>query len=194
MLAKRKKSGDEKFSGWITYSLAFANRNRDAITIPFNFDQRHTINIVSDYRFNESWNVGARWRFGSGFPITNPLGIQPRLLVDSLGSVSIDVDQLEAGRRVLFNIQFGGEENLNQGRLPTYQRLDLRITYSTDFWGASWQFYLDVINLYNQTNVIGYRNRAPEQIDVPIGGRPEPIRTETGMFPIVPTFGISAVF
>ncbi len=68
----------------------------------------------------------------------------------------------------------------------------MRLTAHAEFWGARWDFYLDIINLYNRTNVIGYNYDV--EWDVPVGQVPGVIRFVNGMLPIVPTLGISAVF
>lgn len=190
LLEKRLTTSQDRFSGWCSYALAFANRYRDGLTIPFNFDQRHTINIVGGYKINDWLDVAVRWRYGSGFPITLAIGLQPRIIRAPNGQYVVQEDPLFG--RTMFSLDFGGEENVNAARLPEYHRLDVRLTAHTEFWGARWDFYLDVINLYNRTNVIGYNHDV--EWDVPIGQVPNVIRFANGMLPIVPTLGISAVF
>ncbi|MCS7012298.1 MAG: TonB-dependent receptor [Chloroherpetonaceae bacterium] len=190
LLEKRLVSSQDRFSGWFSYALAFANRYRDGLTIPFNFDQRHTINIVGSYKFNDWLDLAVRWRYGSGFPITLAIGLQPRIIRNPNGQYVVQEDPLFG--RTMFSLDFGGEENINAARLPEYHRLDVRLTAHTEFWGARWDFYLDIINLYNRTNVIGYNHDV--EWDVPVGQVPSVIRYVNGMLPIVPTLGISAAF
>lgn len=190
LLEKRLTSSQDRFNGWISYALAFANRYRDGLTIPFNFDQRHTINIVGGYKINDWLDLAVRWRYGSGFPVTLAIGLQPRIIQMPDGRYAVQEDPLFG--RTMFSLDFGGEENVNAARLPEYHRLDVRLTAHAEFWGARWDFYLDVINLYNRTNVIGYEHDV--EWDVPVGQVPNVIRFANGMLPIVPTLGISAVF
>ncbi|MFN3387148.1 MAG: TonB-dependent receptor, partial [Candidatus Thermochlorobacter sp.] len=190
LLEKRLTSSQDRFNGWISYALAFANRYRDGLTIPFNFDQRHTINIVGGYKINDWLDLAVRWRYGSGFPVTLAIGLQPRIIQMPDGRHMVQEDPLFG--RTMFSLDFGGEENINAARLPEYHRLDVRLTAHAEFWGARWDFYLDVINLYNRTNVIGYNHDV--EWDVPVGQVPNVIRFANGMLPIVPTLGISAVF
>ncbi len=190
LLEKRLTSSQDRFNGWISYALAFANRYRDGLTIPFNFDQRHTINIVGGYKINDWLDLAVRWRYGSGFPVTLAIGLQPRIIQMPDGRHVVQEDPLFG--RTMFSLDFGGEENINAARLPEYHRLDVRLTAHAEFWGARWDFYLDVINLYNRTNVIGYEHDV--EWDVPVGQVPNVIRFANGMLPIVPTLGISAVF
>lgn len=190
LLEKRLTSSQDRFNGWVSYALAFANRYRDGLTIPFNFDQRHTINIVGGYKINDWLDLAVRWRYGSGFPITLAIGLQPRIIQMPDGRHVVQEDPLFG--RTMFSLDFGGEDNINAARLPDYHRLDVRLTAHAEFWGARWDFYLDVINLYNRTNVIGYNHDV--EWDVPTGQVPNVIRFVNGMLPIVPTLGISAAF
>ena len=69
-LSKKNTFLESRFSGWISYALAYANRNEEGIKYPFTFDQRHTINIVLNYQMNSWLEFGIRWQYGSGFPIS----------------------------------------------------------------------------------------------------------------------------
>ncbi len=191
LLEKKLTSQQDRFSGWVSYALAYAYRERDGLRIPFNFDQRHTVNVVANIRLNDWLDLGIRWRYGSGFPITPAVRVAPRIAPNKDGVPEIVTD---ARGRVIFNLDYGGEENLNAARLPAYHRLDVRLTAKTQFWGGRWEFYLDVINAYNRTNVIGYRYDVEDRRDVPNGRLPVLTREQTDMLPLIPTLGISAIF
>ncbi len=185
-IEKRASRRDDRVSGWFSYAYAKAERNQYGFVIPFDFDQRHTLNIVMQYRLSESLELGARWRYGSGFPFTPPVGVRPRIaLVDDDGD-RIPVIRTDQYDRVIFNIDRGDYENRNSGRLPAYSRIDVRLNWYTRFWGVRWLFYLDVINITNRKNIIGYRYAIGNDLQV------EP--KASTMFPIIPTFGISFRF
>lgn len=200
-LEKRLTERGDKFSGWVSYAIAWANRYRDGLTIPFTYDQRHTVNIVGNYKLNDWLDLGVRWRYGSGFPFTPTEGVAPRI------SVIKDANGTEQGivqtslnpqnpfdttdTRVVFNRTFGDESLVNSERYPAYHRLDIRLTAGARFWGAQWAFYLDVINVYNRTNVISYQYGIQDDGS---GSVPTLRREQTGMLPLVPTIGVSAVF
>ncbi|RJP69211.1 MAG: hypothetical protein C4539_07940 [Ignavibacteriales bacterium] len=196
MLEKKNIIGENNLNGWVSYTLAWANRFEDGYTYPFRFDQRHTVNIVLDYQVNDWFNVGIRFQFGSGFPYTLPTGIKPRvILTDQDGDGKPETPEVATGRNyadpstgpvVLYNIDFGGRENYMKAKKPDYHRLDLRMTAKTSFWGYDWNFYLDIINVYNRTNVINYDYFVTS--DLTIG------RKATGMFPILPTIGFQVKF
>ncbi len=196
MLEKKNIIGENTLNGWLSYTLAWANRYEDGYTYPFRFDQRHTVNVVLDYQVNDWFNVGLRFQFGSGFPYTLPTGIKPRvILTDQDGDGKPETPEVATVRNyidpstgpvVLYNIDFGRRENYMKAKKPDYHRLDLRMTARTSFWGYDWNFYLDIINVYNRTNVINYDYFVTS--DMTIG------RKATGMFPILPTIGFQVKF
>jgi len=178
-LEKKYSGPDSKFYGWVNYSLSWADRTRDGLTQPFRFDQRHVVNIVMNYRFNKTFELGARWTYASNFPYTEPIGITPRVNRDSLVVNPFT-------QQIIFNLDFGNDNNRLNANKPAYHRLDVRFSAYTNFWNTDWIFYIDVINAYNRKNVIGY--------DYDLTSNYEVKRSTIGMFPILPTIGINARF
>ena len=135
-----------------------------------------------------------RWQYGSGFPISEPLGIKPRIVLEDRNLDGIPETPVIATRsgtenengeeQVIYDIDFGNRK-LN-GRKPEYHRLDIRLNAFADYWGLDWVFYLDVINVYNRSNILNYDYFVTENL---VLGR-EP----TIMFPILPTLGFSVRF
>jgi hypothetical protein len=193
-LEKRNIAGSSQISGWLSYALAFANRHEDEETIPFRYDQRHTVNVVLSYEVSKTFNIGVRWQFGSGFPFSVPLGIKPRIiLVDTNldgkpDSPEIATRQASAGAKpqVIYDVNYGINADRYNARKPDYHRLDVRFTWFTEFWSLDWSFYLDIINVYNRHNVVGYSYYIND--DLSLG------RRVNSMFPIIPTFGFSVKF
>ena len=192
MLERRNLAGDNRLNGWISYSLALAERFEDNRTIPFRYDQRHTLNIVLDYRINSWLDLGMRFQYGSGFPITEAVGITPRVILeDNNGDGVPETPALVTRERggemeVVYDVDLGGYTNRNQGRRPAYHRLDIRLSAKADYWDLDWVFYLDVINVYNRANVIGYDYYITEDLRLE--------RTNQTMFPILPTLGFNLAF
>lgn len=194
-LAKVNKEKLSKLDGWISYSLSFSNREELGRIIPFRFEQRHTFNLVVNYKFLENLELGLRWQYGSGLPYTEPIGIKPRiLLVDKDGDGTPETPEIatrfnlnpNAPKEVVFNIDYGIDPNFYNARKPDYHRLDIRLSYYTFFWKLNWLFYLDVINVYNRKNVVGY--------DYYIDSNLQLKRRETYQLPIFPTIGVSVRF
>ncbi len=190
-LSKKNLLENEKLSGWVSYSLAFANTFENGKEYPFRFDQRNTINIVLNYKFSGWFNMGLRWQYGSGFPLSEPVGIKPRIILKDENADGVPETPEVATRKtgngveeVIYDIDFGN--NKLNGRKPPYHRLDIRLNALADYWGLDWNFYLDVINVYNRSNVIAYDYFITD--DLNLGRKPN------NMFPIIPTLGFSVKF
>lgn len=179
MLEKKYTDRSTRLYGWINYSYSKSTRERYGVTKPFRFDQTHTLNVVLNYRLLPWFEIGARWSYATNFPYTPPAGIYPRVVNDSI-VVNPFTNQ------VIFNFDYGGEENRLSERKPVYHRLDLRLTAITKFWGVDWSFYLDVINVYNRKNVLSYNYNLKDDLTIS--------RRTTGMIPILPTIGVTARF
>ncbi|MBM2839673.1 MAG: TonB-dependent receptor plug [Bacteroidetes bacterium] len=186
LLEKKNMTRDTRLSGWVSYALAKAQRLRNGITTPFRFDQLHTFNLVLDYKVNSWLDFGLRWRYGTNFPYTPAVGIKPRIIGVNQNGVTTHVIETDARGNVIFDIDRGGEGNKFSARLPAYHRLDIRLTAQADYWDLDWSFYLDVINVYNNENVLTYRQFIND--DLSIG------QSAVNMFPILPTLGFSVRF
>jgi hypothetical protein len=173
-------------TGWISYALSRSFRVRDAVLTPFQYDRRHAVNIVLDYRLNSWLEAGVRWNFGTGFPYTPPVGLRPRIVTVNQNGQDRQVLQTDSQGRVIFDIDRGSEENRFSARLPDYHRLDIRLTAHADYWDLDWSFYLDIVNAYNNKNVLAYRFYVND--DITVG------RSEVHMLPILPTLGLSVRF
>ncbi len=130
---------------WFVYSLGWVKRNDGVVTYYPHFDRRHNINLVASYSFGKrrSWEINARWNFGTGFPFTQTQAYYPHYdpsqINDNYVTNNEDVYFLLAG--------------FNQSRLPSYHRLDI---------GAKKKFYLGQRHTLeasvSMTNVYNYRN------------------------------------
>ncbi len=191
-LAKKNLSADDRLSGWISYAYSDAKRVEDGSTLPFRFDQRHTVNIVLNYQLTRWLDVGLRWQYGSGFPISLPAGVKPRIVLMDENGDGIPETPVIATRtpyaggtgEVIYDVDYNNQR-LNS-RKPAYHRLDVRLTAVTNFWSLNWSFYLDVINAYNRANVVGYDYYVKDNLTLG--------RDKSTMFPIIPTLGFSVKF
>jgi hypothetical protein len=141
---------------WFVYSLGWVKRYDGIITYYPHFDRRHNINLVASYSFGKrrSWEINARWNFGTGFPFTQTQAYYPHY-----NPSDISGDYTSVNEDVYFLLA-----DFNQARLPNYHRLDL---------GAKKKFFLtqrqtlevsfSMTNVYNYKNVF-YVNRTTNDI------------------------------
>jgi hypothetical protein len=184
MLQKIRGSSFDRVSGWVSYALSFSERDRDGIMSPFQFDQRHAVNIVGNYRFAESWDIGARFTLRSGRPQRAPLGVRPRVIEEERNGELVPVIQTDQNGRVILDVDY--EQDRLSGRLNLYHTLDLRITTYPSWWGLSWAVYLDVQNVYNRENEQAGRYYVSEQGALQ--------RRAIYGIPIFPSLGFSLTF
>lgn len=190
LLEKRNFDDNRKLSGWIAYTLAWANRFEYGRTVPFRYDQRHTLNIMLNYKFTSWLELGIRFQYGSGFPYTEPVGIKPKVILrDTDGDKNPDTPVLATNGqsdKVIFDVDFGGIENRYKARKPAYHKLDLRLSADATLWNIDWRFYLDVINVYNRTNVIEYDYYITSDLKIE--------KIINSMLPVFPTLGLRMKF
>ena len=156
------KYDQSRYYFWAVYSYAFVDRYYEDIDGTMqhyfpHFDRRHNVNLVGTYRFGSqlTWEASARWNFGSGFPFTQTQGYYEQIQFD--GGIYSDYLTNNGELGIIYG-------DLNEGRLPTYHRLDLNI--KKRFY-LSEQSKIDIdlsfVNVYNRKNVF-YRDRLSGEI------------------------------
>jgi len=208
LVEKRSAGRWAPWSGWLSYAYARAERTQTidgkTVTVPFDYDRRHTFNLMLNRQVGAHVAVGLTWRYGAGFPYTPPVSMEALVAI-------VDDPVTGAERGIMLTDPdtgyarlvpgYGGAENVNAGRLPAYHRLDLRLTYKTGWRGAGLTVYLDLINVYNRKNVVEYQYVVEvEAIEGVLPGaiRPpaEPLlyREPVYMFPFIPSLGFNVSF
>ncbi|HYR08693.1 MAG TPA: TonB-dependent receptor [Longimicrobium sp.] len=191
-LLVRRSTG--RLTGWTTISLLRAERTFpdplaqgiDGVpqTVTFSpiFDRRVDVDLVLQYRLPGALETGLRWNYGSGTPYTRPVA----------QIVGFETDVADGGYRlprpesddpdVPYYVVPGDR---NRERYPAYHRLDLTVRRPyVRRWGT-FTPYLQVLNVYNQRNVLFYffnYDRTP------------PTRSGISMFPLLPSIGVEASF
>jgi hypothetical protein len=137
----QKKKG--KTTGWIGYTLSWANRRFDNINFgewySYKYDRRHDFSLVISHKFNDKWDVGATWVYGTGNAITFPQGVYTGLPQVSPWN----------GQAFDFVESYG---NRNSTRLPAYHRLDFGVNKhkKRKKWDST--LSLGAYNVYNRKN------------------------------------------
>lgn len=130
---------NERWYGWVSVALSRTERENEITSESFrySYDKPLVINMVGNYRWNEHWQLGLKWRYESGQLVTPLEGVE--------------ADDNVAG---LYNPIYGDPFS---ERLPAYHRLDVRADRNFQFTSWNMDLYIEVINLYARENVTGYR-------------------------------------
>ena len=134
----QKKKG--RTTGWIGYTLSWTNRKFDNINFgewyPYKFDRRHDFSLVVSHRFNEKWDAGLTWVYGTGNAITFPQAIY--LGTPNNGNDVVDVVESYGTR--------------NSTRLDAYHRLDLGFNKTVKKKRITKIFSFGAYNAYSRKN------------------------------------------
>ena len=131
----QKKQGQT--TGWIGYTLAWNNRQFNAINsgkeFPYKFDRRHDFEAVVMHEISKKIHLSATWVYGTGNAISLP-----------------EVSYTSYSASGYNNITILGDKN--SYRMPAYHRLDLGAEFiKKTSWGErAWIF--GVYNAYMQSN------------------------------------------
>lgn len=165
-----KKSASDSWFGWISYgwSLAEVRDPGSGIWRLSDYDRTHALNLVYGQKITNRWNYGFRLQYLSGNPYST---VQGGTFNQNTGIYAPAPD----GSTYLIN--------KNDGRIPYYMAVDFRTEY--DFLFSDWTLtsYLNILNLFNRSNVsnITYNRDYSDTVKV------------TGL-PILPSIGIIAKF
>lgn len=155
---------------WVGYSVMTIQREDELREYTPHFDRTHNTNLVASYKFGrkKNWMVNARWNFGTGFPFTQTQGFYENVNFQN-GIVSDYLTQPgELG------IQLGP---LNQGRMPSYHRLDVNISREFKFSNRAFlEVNVGATNVYNRNNIFYVDRITARRVD---------------QLPIIPTVGLN---
>lgn len=124
--------------GWISYG--FINTKRmwmdfDELTSS-SFDITHNFTLIAKYNITQSFHIGINYKYATGRPFDPVIG--------SNYIPDLDIYEPVYGKK-------------NSARYPTYQRLDLRLTYLTQLFKNYFTvFYVEGINILDINNIFGY--------------------------------------
>ncbi|NNJ53341.1 MAG: TonB-dependent receptor [Ignavibacteriaceae bacterium] len=124
--------------GWISYG--FINTKRKWMDYEelssSSFDITHNLTVIAKYNITPAFQVGINYKYATGRPFTP--------VVNSNYIPELDV----------FEPVYGND---NSDRHPTYQRLDIRLTYLTQFFDNYFTvLYVEGLNILDINNIFGY--------------------------------------
>ena len=186
------KRGDQFLSGWASYGYGKARKDAYGRSLPFEYDRRHSLSIVSQLNASERVQIGLTLRASSGFPRTAPLGVRivstgDTLDADKDGDTTELVPERDARGFPVYTADYGSVGNLLRARYPGFARLDLRFNWKPHGLASRWLFYLEFINVTNRENVGRYEAKLRP---VATSDRPRIEETPTAALPFLPTFGV----
>lgn len=187
----RKNRG--KWTGWLAYSLAYANQHFDSLNLgrsfPYAYDRRHMLDISTAYALSTHWKIAANFLVASGRAFT--------LDTDTLSSP--DSNPLYAGNRgrgrgrgrPINQDESSYGIKANNYRLSPYNRLDLSIHYTkirnTGRRVRETKWIFSVYNVYaRQNSSFVYRTIDPSTRQI--------IAREVPFIPVIPSITYSLKF
>lgn len=124
----------DRFFGWLSYSILRSERTDGGSTQyrPFDLDQTHVFTVLASYDLGLGFEVGARFRYSTGYPRT-PV---QRAVTDA--------------RTGFLEPIFGAHNSI---RIPDFYQLDARLAKRFDTGGGTnLELYLDVQNVTDHDN------------------------------------------
>lgn len=132
VLLRQQKLG--RFFGWVSYSLMRSERRDDPSLEwrKFDYDQTHVLSAVGSYDLGNGFEVGARFRYATGFPRT-----------------PVNAAYFDAATNT-YQPLFGERNSI---RIPAFVSVDLRASKTFKFdEQTELEVYLDVYNTLNRRN------------------------------------------
>ncbi len=128
----RREAKDGVF-GWIAYTLLRSERRDEpgAAYRLFDYDQTHVLTALAAYALGAGFDIGARFRFSSGYPRTEVTGAY------------------YDARRDLYEPTLGPHNGI---RIPYFAELDVRAAKRWTFGTNELEVYVDVQNVTNRGN------------------------------------------
>ena len=128
-----RKELSARFFGWISYTLMRSERldHPNGQYRPFDYDQTHVAAIVGSYDLGKGFELGARFRYSTGYPRTPVVGA------------------FYSTRRDLYEPVFGAHNSI---RIPAFAQVDARFAKRfTWSWGKA-EAFVDVQNVTDRSN------------------------------------------
>lgn len=140
-------------TGWIAYTYSKNVRQFDSINsgfeFPFNYDRRHDLSIVANYRIDNKITFSATWVYGTGLPTT--VGISKYNIINYFENNTNTVQSNYRSYNYNYNqaYMYGAKNNY---RMPDYHRLDIAINFTKQKKRGVRTWSISIYNLYNRQN------------------------------------------
>jgi hypothetical protein len=160
------KNLSDDWYGWLSvaYSTTERTNHNTGESFNYSYDRPWIINLVGNYQYSKTINVGAKWTYQSGGLVTPISGgvayyqcgdpTDPLLTTDSADSscgANLVVVDGEGNPEVYLYDPIEGK--INSERLPAKHSLDLRLDYTPKEGRV---YYIDIRNAYARKNITDY--------------------------------------
>ncbi len=176
-----KRIGD--FTGSVRYSLSWTSNRFDELNYgePFRprFDRRHEVYATLSYLLHENWTIGGVGLLSSNqFPSFAPHGIGDRKI------------RATNAADMAFESSYAEPFDLNGGRLPGFQRVELYIQHRFSSWEVPCDVTLRLVNGYGLLDpfVWELNNSLDNRLRWKATFDPAPV------FPLYPVVGVHVKF
>jgi len=167
LFAQQKLTASLYFLG--AYTLSWSEyAGADGVLKPSAWDRRHALDLTAGYRVGGVWEIGTKLRALSG-------------VADTPWDLDASAQTYPVSGRGVKDWSRAGDL-----RSPAYARLDLRVEREWFFQGWDAVVYLDLQNVLNRENTVGFRYTEDPAY-------PDRLRPLDGVG-LLPTFGFSVEF
>jgi hypothetical protein len=161
----------DKWQVWGSYSLGKALKE-----LPFQYpepgidefapryDRRHNFNATVEYRPWKNFICSARYTVGSGLPFSFMIGAYERWSTFVINQPS-DWPSHHPEEPLYYLTAIQSERDAF--RFPWYHRLDISVRYQFSWAGFTFHPYGQILNVYDQPNVLYYDNHAQPHASIP---------------------------
>jgi hypothetical protein len=133
-----------RLTGWLSYSLGLARVRFNGREYPASYDRTHLVNVVLNYALPAGFGLSARWGYSSGAPYTGTVGFYQHWYYEHMyHNITYRWIDIPSSKNAL--------------RYPDYHRLDLGVSKSFRIGPTQLGLDLQVINVYDQKNILLYQ-------------------------------------
>ncbi len=174
-LLLQRKSG--KINGWMSYSYSKSSRIFQNLNFgqpfPFQYDRRHSLNIVGNYQLSKTLTFSFAWTYGSGYPMTI-----------ALSKYYYPTESIEKNNDDYSYIYI--YSNKNAYRMRSFHHLDIAINHIKKVKIGIRKISLSIYNVYNRQNPFFYYFDKDEDGNIHL--------YQQSLFPIIPSVSYSLKF
>ena len=181
-----KKTG--KLTGWLAYTLAWANRQFETLNrsnwFPYRYDRRHDVSIVGTWAFSPTRRLSWTWVYASPNALTFPTGQY----------LPFRFDDVSTGGTISYLFPADDFPARNNLRARAYHRLDVSYarTKRKKYGDRTW--VIGVYNLYNRANIFTIGNTSQNTISPTDFSTPSRGLVINSLFTIIPSVSYQVKF